>query len=180
LITNILETLVKGGVLGPIKAHYGTVETQGRGSLHLHILLWLDHNMTPSQLKENIKDPEFKEAKYHHYPPCRPPPYPWDHCYNISRHNFAEFKKQVCNCVTPIFCPHDHNYLNSALPITCDYHTMFPSPLKNVQEPTIVLRQDHITSKDPPLLAACLKTPAPCLHNLRQLFKNDLINLTEQ
>ncbi|CAF4616225.1 unnamed protein product, partial [Didymodactylos carnosus] len=61
LITNILETLVKGGVLGPIKAHYGTVETQGRGALHLHILLWLDHNMTPSQLKENIKDPKFKE-----------------------------------------------------------------------------------------------------------------------
>ncbi|CAF1200168.1 unnamed protein product, partial [Didymodactylos carnosus] len=62
LITNILETLVKGGVLGgSIKAHYGTVETHGRGSLHLHILLWLDHNMTPSQLKENIEDPEFKE-----------------------------------------------------------------------------------------------------------------------
>ncbi|CAF4503238.1 unnamed protein product, partial [Didymodactylos carnosus] len=214
LITNILETLVKGGVLGPIKAHYGTVETQGRGSLHLHILLWLDHNMTPSQLKENIKDPKFKEglieylediikedldqfrreddstttqedeefaAKYHHYPPCRPPPpYPWDHCYNISRHNFAEFKKQVCSCVTPIFCSHDHNYIKSALPITCDYHTMFPSPLKNAQEPIIMLRQDDITSKDPPLLAACLKTPAPCLHNFRQLFKNDVINLTEQ
>ncbi|CAF1549278.1 unnamed protein product, partial [Didymodactylos carnosus] len=40
----------------------GTVDTQGRGSLHLHILLWLDHNMTPSQLKENIKDPRFKEG----------------------------------------------------------------------------------------------------------------------
>ncbi|CAF0864592.1 unnamed protein product, partial [Didymodactylos carnosus] len=176
LITNILETLVKGDVLGPIKAHYGTVETQGRGSLHLHVLLWLDHNMTPSQLKENIKDPKFKErlieyledvikedldqfrreddstttqedeefaAKYHHYPPCRPPPpYPWDYCYNISRHNFAEFKKQVCSCVTPIFCPHDHNYVNSVLPITCDYHTMFPSPLKNVQESTIVHWQE--------------------------------------
>ncbi|CAF1338455.1 unnamed protein product [Rotaria sordida] len=30
LITNILDTLIVGGVLGPIKAYFGTVESQGR------------------------------------------------------------------------------------------------------------------------------------------------------
>ncbi|CAF1617697.1 unnamed protein product, partial [Didymodactylos carnosus] len=45
---------------------------------------------------------------------------------------------------------------------------------------SVLVGVDHITSKDPPLLAACLKTPAPCLHNVRQLFKKDVINLTEQ
>ena len=48
LITNILETIIVGGVLGPIKAYFGTVENQGRGSLHWHLLVWLDHDMKPA------------------------------------------------------------------------------------------------------------------------------------
>ncbi|CAF1350216.1 unnamed protein product [Adineta steineri] len=36
LISSILKCLVEKGVLGPIKAYSGTVENQGRGSLHLH------------------------------------------------------------------------------------------------------------------------------------------------
>ena len=30
------------GILGEVKAYYGIIETQGRGSLHLHLLLWLN------------------------------------------------------------------------------------------------------------------------------------------
>ncbi|CAF4689438.1 unnamed protein product, partial [Rotaria sp. Silwood2] len=41
LITNILITMISGGVLGPTKAYFGTVESQGQGSLHLHLLIWL-------------------------------------------------------------------------------------------------------------------------------------------
>ncbi|CAF5165409.1 unnamed protein product, partial [Rotaria sp. Silwood1] len=29
LITNILDTMISGGILGPIKAYFGTVESQG-------------------------------------------------------------------------------------------------------------------------------------------------------
>ena len=54
--------MVEKGVLGPIKAYYGTVENQGRGSLHLHILMWLDHNLTPSQLKELVQNEEFRKG----------------------------------------------------------------------------------------------------------------------
>jgi hypothetical protein len=61
LITNILDTMISGGVLGPIKAYFGTVESQGRGSLHLHSLIWLDHDMKPADLKENIQDVNFRE-----------------------------------------------------------------------------------------------------------------------
>ena len=39
LITSILRCMVEKGVLGPVKAYFGTVENQGRGSLHLHILM---------------------------------------------------------------------------------------------------------------------------------------------
>ncbi|CAF4428723.1 unnamed protein product, partial [Adineta steineri] len=51
LISSILTTLIEGGpnggVLGKIKAYFGTNESQGRGSLHLHMVIWLDHDLTP-------------------------------------------------------------------------------------------------------------------------------------
>lgn len=61
LITNILDTMIVGGVLGPTKAYFGTVESQGRGSLHLHLLIWLNHDMKPADLKEKIQDADFRE-----------------------------------------------------------------------------------------------------------------------
>lgn len=61
LITNILNIMISGGVLGPIKAYFGTVESQGRGSLHLHLLIWLNHDMKPADMKEKIQNPEFRD-----------------------------------------------------------------------------------------------------------------------
>jgi Helitron helicase-like domain at N-terminus len=61
LIKNLLKTLVLGGVLGPVKAYFGTVEAQGRGSLHLHLLIWLNHEFSPAQLKEKIQNEIFRE-----------------------------------------------------------------------------------------------------------------------
>lgn len=61
LIKNILKYLVLGGILGPTSAYFGTVENQGRGSLHLHLLIWLNHDFTPTQLKEKVQDVEFRE-----------------------------------------------------------------------------------------------------------------------
>jgi Helitron helicase-like domain at N-terminus len=67
LIETVLSTLIGynpnkhesnpgGGVLGKIGAYYGTVEESGRGALHLHMLLWLEKNKNPEQLRELIKD----------------------------------------------------------------------------------------------------------------------------
>ena len=53
--------MIVGGVLGPIKAYFGTVESQGRGSLHLHLLIWLDHDMKPTDMKEKIQNTDFRE-----------------------------------------------------------------------------------------------------------------------
>ena len=55
------KSLVLGGVLGPVRGHYGTVENQGRGSLHLHMLIWLDVNMRPSELRSSVKDECFRK-----------------------------------------------------------------------------------------------------------------------
>ena len=39
------------GIFGVVRSYVGMVEAQGRGSLHLHLLLWLDGDMTASELK---------------------------------------------------------------------------------------------------------------------------------
>ncbi|CAF1498697.1 unnamed protein product [Adineta steineri] len=61
LISNILDTMILGGVVGPVKAYFGTVESQGRGSLHLHLLIWLNHVLKPADMKNKIQDASFRE-----------------------------------------------------------------------------------------------------------------------
>ncbi|KAJ6646482.1 ATP-dependent DNA helicase pfh1 [Pseudolycoriella hygida] len=58
---NIISTLIMGGVLGPMDSYFGPVESQGRGSLHIHMLLWLLHKLKPKDMMEKIKDPEFRD-----------------------------------------------------------------------------------------------------------------------
>lgn len=42
------------GILGVVKAHYGCVEAQGRGSLHCHMLVWIDGALNPNEIKERV------------------------------------------------------------------------------------------------------------------------------
>lgn len=60
LIEAILSTLIMGGILGPTDSYFGTVESQGRGSLHLHMLIWLAHKLKPLDINALIHDPEFR------------------------------------------------------------------------------------------------------------------------
>ena len=47
----------ESGLFGPINAFYGTVEQQGRLTLHLHMLLWLTGNLTPQNMRVQLLDP---------------------------------------------------------------------------------------------------------------------------
>eukprot|EP00732_Lithocolla_globosa_P000686 Lithocolla_globosa_v1_NODE_255_length_4802_cov_69.795660.p3 type:complete len:319 gc:universal NODE_255_length_4802_cov_69.795660:1786-2742(+) len=49
-----------GGILGHVKAHYGTVEAQGRGSLHIHLLLWLLGPLSPDEIILQLQSGAFK------------------------------------------------------------------------------------------------------------------------
>ena len=51
----------KPGIFGVVKSYVGTVEAQGRGSLHLHLLLWLEGAPTPSELKRALLNDSFRE-----------------------------------------------------------------------------------------------------------------------
>lgn len=39
-----------GGIFGKVSAYYGTVEQQGRLTLHLHMLIWVANCMRPQEI----------------------------------------------------------------------------------------------------------------------------------
>src|ERR1700723_527368 len=45
------------GLYGDASAYYGTVEQQGRLTLHLHLLLWIRGAFTPQEIRDKIMDP---------------------------------------------------------------------------------------------------------------------------
>jgi hypothetical protein len=46
------------GLYGDTQAYYGTVEQQGRLSLHLHLLLWIKGGLRPQEIRDKIMEPE--------------------------------------------------------------------------------------------------------------------------
>ena len=51
----------KKGILGCIEGYIGTVEAQGRGTLHLHMVLWLSGSITSPQMKQCLLSEQFRE-----------------------------------------------------------------------------------------------------------------------
>ena len=47
----------RSGIFGKLAAYFGVVENQTRGSLHLHIILWL-LGITPDSVRAFVQDPE--------------------------------------------------------------------------------------------------------------------------
>ncbi|KAG8742906.1 hypothetical protein FRC10_000765 [Ceratobasidium sp. 414] len=72
LAETILETLFgfsirnrtvpnRMGALGLGSAYFGAVEAQGRGSLHLHLMMWLCNSPNAQEVIEKLKCPDFRE-----------------------------------------------------------------------------------------------------------------------
>lgn len=53
--------LRKTGIMGRINAYFGVFEAQGRGSLHLHMLMWFENSPTAKQMGDFLKSDEFRE-----------------------------------------------------------------------------------------------------------------------
>jgi hypothetical protein len=51
------------GIYGDTSAYYGTVEQQGRLTLHLHLLLWIRGNLSPQEMRTRILDPNSQFRK---------------------------------------------------------------------------------------------------------------------
>src|ERR1700692_3229728 len=71
------QSMSEGGILGHLRAFYGTGELTERANFHGHFLLWLEGGLNPSQLHERVAiDNDFKgrffeffEAIIHHHLP---------------------------------------------------------------------------------------------------------------
>ncbi|KAJ3549401.1 hypothetical protein NMY22_g893 [Coprinellus aureogranulatus] len=57
----------KPGLFGECDAYYGTVETQGRGSLHCHMLIWLKGHLPPETLQCAITSSEQYRNRLTHW-----------------------------------------------------------------------------------------------------------------
>ncbi|KZT03540.1 uncharacterized protein LAESUDRAFT_636720, partial [Laetiporus sulphureus 93-53] len=49
------------GVFGYVNAYFGTVESQGRGTLHLHMLIWLKDSPTSDEMSSLLRTEEFRQ-----------------------------------------------------------------------------------------------------------------------
>ena len=47
------------GIFGKVQSYVGTVEAQGRGTLHLYMLLWLKDAPTADEMKTALKSDLF-------------------------------------------------------------------------------------------------------------------------
>ena len=53
------------GIFGKVSAYFGVVESQGRGSLHLHVLVWQKNAPSMDDMETFLKDAEFRQrVKY--------------------------------------------------------------------------------------------------------------------
>jgi hypothetical protein len=48
------------GILGRVRAYFGLVESQNRGSLHLHLLVWLFGAPSEDEMHRLLQDAEFR------------------------------------------------------------------------------------------------------------------------
>ncbi|KZV60296.1 hypothetical protein PENSPDRAFT_594230, partial [Peniophora sp. CONT] len=60
------------GLFGETEGYYGTVEEQGRLTLHLHTMLWIKGSLTPQQMRERLtsKDSEFQKSLIEYLEGC--------------------------------------------------------------------------------------------------------------
>ncbi|KAJ6467369.1 hypothetical protein C8R45DRAFT_1055418 [Mycena sanguinolenta] len=61
------------GIYGETDAYYGTVEQQGRLTLHMHMLIWIKCALSPQEIRDRILDPngEFQKAMIDYLESCQ-------------------------------------------------------------------------------------------------------------
>lgn len=51
------------GLFGECNGYFGTVETQGKGTLHIHFLIWLKGHLSPQSLRDKMMQSEIYQGK---------------------------------------------------------------------------------------------------------------------
>ncbi|KAJ7340885.1 hypothetical protein DFH08DRAFT_915682 [Mycena albidolilacea] len=56
---------LEGGILGVVKAYYGYVEAQGRGTLHCHMVVWLEGGLNPDEIKKQALSCDASDIEFY-------------------------------------------------------------------------------------------------------------------
>jgi len=70
MITHFIKVILRygrpgAGLFGKCTGYYATVEAQGRGTLHCHMLIWLAGHLGPQRLRQRLlEDPAYKERLF--------------------------------------------------------------------------------------------------------------------
>ena len=81
------HTNLEGGILGVVNAYYGCVEAQGRGTLHCHMLIWVEGALNPNEIKEQVLNTNEDSQAF-------------------SRRLLAFLDDTISNCIPPDPDPH--------------------------------------------------------------------------
>ena len=63
----------KPSILGSVKGYYGCVEAQGRGTLHCHMLIWIDNSLDPQEIHSvhrNLDKIQSEKLKLYTFKTC--------------------------------------------------------------------------------------------------------------
>jgi hypothetical protein len=55
---------LEGGILGVVKAYYSCVEAQGRGTLHCHMVVWLEGGLNPDEIKKRALSSDASDTEF--------------------------------------------------------------------------------------------------------------------
>lgn len=85
------------GLFGPSEAFYGTVEAQGRLTLHLHTLLWIKPgSVSPQEIRDRLlADPSFERALLHWLEDCHSGDYAVSSSEALSSELEEEYMKRM-------------------------------------------------------------------------------------
>jgi hypothetical protein len=56
---------LEGGNLGVVKAYYGHAEAQGRGTLHCHMVVWLEGGLNPDEIKKQALSSDASDIEFY-------------------------------------------------------------------------------------------------------------------
>ncbi|RPD77265.1 hypothetical protein L226DRAFT_544690 [Lentinus tigrinus ALCF2SS1-7] len=68
MISNFISVILRhgrseAGLFGTCTAYYGTVEAQGHGSLHCHMLIWIKNHPSPQKMRDLMVDDEYYQHR---------------------------------------------------------------------------------------------------------------------
>ena len=110
------HTNLEGGILGVVNAYYGCVEAQGRGTLHCHMLIWVEGALNPNEIKEQVLNTNEDSQAF-------------------SRRLLAFLDDTISNCIPPD--PDPHLKIPSSEHHPCSVHGLNFDDIENMDAQTL-------------------------------------------